>query len=76
MKDAIGMILLIINIVLFVLVLLFGITGVIYEILGPAGYEKVIARLKIPWSYERIWSFMFVCLIVLIITYFLRKKFF
>ena len=55
---------------------LVGVTGIIYEILGPAVYEKMLIKLKISWSFERIWNFMFVCLVILIITYFIRKKFF
>lgn len=76
MRNVIKIILLIINIISFVLVWLFGVTGVVYEILGPASYEKMLAKLNIPWSYESIWSFMFICLIILIATYLLRKKFF
>lgn len=76
MREVLRMILLITNIISFALVLLFGATGIIYELLGPANYEKMLEKLKIPWSFERIWLFMFVCLIILIITYILRKKFF
>lgn len=75
-KKIISIILLIINIISFVLVLLFGASGVIYDLFGPANYEKMLRKFKIPWSYERLWGFMFVCSIVLMITYFLRKKFF
>lgn len=76
MREVLRIILLITNIISFALVLLFGATGIIYELLGPANYEKMLEKLKIPWSFERIWSFMFVCLIILTITYILRKKFF
>ena len=76
MKEFLNIILSIINIVSFVLVLLFGTSGIIYELFGPANYEKILQELKIPWSFERIWLFMFVCLIIMIITYILRKKFF
>lgn len=76
MKEFLNIILSIINIVSFVLVLLFGTSGIIYELFGPANYEKILRKLKIPWSFERIWLFMFVCLIIMIITYILRKKFF
>lgn len=76
MKEILRIVLLITNILSFVLVLLFGATGIIYELLGPASYEKFLAKLKIPWSFERIWLFVFVCLVILIITYFLRKKYF
>ena len=58
MKEALRIILLIINMVSFVFVLLFGI---IYELLGPAYYEKMLEELKIPWSFEYIWLFMFAC---------------
>ena len=75
-KKIISISLLIINIISFVLVLLFGASGVIYELFGAANYEKMLRKLRIPWSYERLWGFMFVCLIVLMTTYFLRKKFF
>lgn len=76
MKEALRIILLIINMVSFVFVLLFGITGIIYELLGHAYYGKMLEELKIPWSFEYIWLFMFACLIILIISYFLRKKLF
>jgi hypothetical protein len=76
MRKHLNIILLIINIISFVLVLLFGASGIIYELFGSASYEKALQALKIPWSFEHIWSFMFVCLIILITTYILRKKLF
>lgn len=76
MREITKVILLMINIISFVFVLLFGITGMIYELLGHAYYEKMLEELKIPWSFEYIWLFMLECLIILIITYFLRKKLF
>ena len=76
MREVIRIILLIINIISFAFVFLFGATGIIYELFGPANYEKMLGKLKIMWSFERVWLLMFVCLIILIITYFLRKKFF
>lgn len=76
MRKHLNIILLIINIISFVLVLLFGASGIIYELFGSASYEKTLQALKIPWNFEHIWSFMFVCLIILITTYILRKKLF
>ncbi len=75
-RKFLNTILLIINIISFVLVLLFGASGIIYELFGPANYEIILQKLKIPWGFECVWLFMFVCLIILIITYILRKKFF
>lgn len=76
MRDIVRIILLVINIISFGLVAIFGFTGIIYELLGPASYEKMLERLKIPWRFEQIWTFSLVCLATLIITYLLRKKFF
>ena len=76
MRNAVRIALLVINIICFLLIAIFGVTGIVYEILGPAGYQKMLAKLKIPWSFQRIWTFMFICLVILIVTYFLRKKFF
>lgn len=76
MKKVIRTILLITNIVSFALLSLYGASGIIYELFGPAIYDKMLAALGIPWNFDQIWLFMFVCSIVLIITYLLRKKFF
>lgn len=76
MREVLRIFLLVINVISFVLVFLFGATGIVYELLGPSGYEKMLAELKISWGFERIWRFMFVCLIILFISYFLRKKYF
>ena len=76
MRDIVRIFLLVINIISFILVAIFGLTGIVYEILGPASYERILAKLKFPWSFGQIWTFCFICLAVSIITYFLRKKFF
>ena len=73
-KKILNTFLLIINIISFVLVFLFGVSGIIYELFGAANYEKMLAKRNIPFSFERIWLFMFLCLIILIITYIVRKS--
>lgn len=74
MKEILKVGLLIINRLSFMCVLLFGATGIVYELLGPGRYEKILAKLRINWSFERIWLFVFVCLIISLVTYLLRKK--
>ena len=74
MREILKNFLLLINIISFILVSLFGATGIIYDLFGPANYVKMLEKLKIPWSFESIWVFMFISLIILIISYFLRKK--
>ena len=76
MREFLNIFLKIINIISFALVFLFGLSGIIQELLGHAVYVKMLQKLNIPWSYERIWLFMFVCLIITIITCILREKFF
>ena len=46
MRKHLNIILLIINIISFVLVLLFGASGIIYELFGSASYEKTLQALK------------------------------
>ena len=68
--------LLVINIISFALVSLFGASGIIFDLFGAATYEKMLVKLGIPWSFESVWVFMYVCLFISITSYFLRKKFF
>ena len=74
MKKVIKTVLKVINIVSTLLVFLFGASGIIFDLFGPATYEKMLQKIGVIWSFERVWVFMFVCLIIMIISYFLRKK--
>ena len=76
MKEIIRKFLLITNVVSFSLVLLFGASGLISDLFGIATYEKILEKLKIPWNYKSVWIFAYICLIILLITYYLRQKFF
>lgn len=66
--------LLIVNIISFVCVLIFGIFGVYEQIMGPADAEKLLKRLNISWSYNCILVLGFICLAIMIISYIVRKK--
>lgn len=68
--------LLVINIVSFVCVLIFGVFGIVEYILGPTGAEKLLKSFNIPWSYHRVLGVAFICLTIMIISYIVRKKFF
>ena len=74
MRRFFEIVLLVINIVSGVLVSLFGATGIIYDLFGPASYLKMLEKFKISWSFECVWLFMYASLIILILSYFLRKK--
>ena len=66
--------LLIINIVSFVFVLIFGVFGLVEYFLGSAGVEKFLKKLKIKLSYSQVLFIGFLCLAVMIISYIVRKK--
>ena len=76
MKSIIGSVLLVINIISFVCVLIFGIFGIVEYLLGPAETEKWIKKLNIPLSYNQVLFIVFICLAIMIITYIIRKIFF
>lgn len=76
MKSIIGSVLLVINIISFVCVLIFGIFGIVEYLLGPAETEKWIKKLNIPLSYNQVLFIGFICLAIMIITYIIRKIFF
>ncbi len=67
MIDFFKKFLLTINILSFVCVLVFGVFGIAEYILGPAGVEKLLKRLHIPWSYNRVLIVGFICLAIMII---------
>lgn len=76
MRDFIKALLFVTNIVSFALVIIFGIGGVIYEILGPEKYERIFRWLNIPWNFDKFFNIGYICLAILIVTYFLRVKLF
>lgn len=76
MRKILKRILLVVNVISCGFVFLFGASGIIFDLFGKATYEKMLVKLGITWSFESVWVFMFVCLIIFITSYFLRKKFF
>ena len=76
MRGFVREILLVVNTIFFALTAVFGLVGVVYEILGPGIFDKMLLKLRIPWSFEQGWNVSFICLAVLIITFFVRKKLF
>lgn len=76
MKDFLKILLLIINVVSFVFVLVFGATGFIYDLFGYAFYEKMLDKIGIPWNFNQIWIFCAICLIITVVVFIIRKKFF
>ena len=64
------------NILSFGSVVLVGVTGIAYEILDPACYEKLLEWFWISWDFEQIWTFSILCSVIFLVTYTVRRKFF
>ena len=67
-------ILLIVNIISFVVTVLFAIFGIYEQIMGPADAENLLKKLHIPLNYNQTLIIGFVCLAIMFITYILRAK--
>lgn len=58
----------------FVAIFPLGIVAFTYELIGPRFVEKIFELLNVPWNFQ---CFCYCCLITLIVligTYFLRRK--
>jgi hypothetical protein len=75
-RKIIRFVLLMLNILSFGLVVLVGVMGIAYEMLEPASYEKLLEWFKISWDFEQIWTFSILCLVIFLVTYTVRRKFF
>ena len=76
MREFLRITLLTINVISFVATLIFGVFGVLAEILNPPTFEKFLSKLHIPLGYDRFLLIAYISVAIMIITYFLRKKFF
>lgn len=74
MTTFINIILLIVNVISFVITVLFGVYGIYEQTMGPSDAEKLLKKLHIPLSYNQVLIIGFVCLALIIITYILRAK--
>jgi hypothetical protein len=75
-RKIIRFVLLMLNILSFGSVVLVGVTGIAYEILDPASYEKLLEWFRISWDFEQIWTFSILCSVIFLVTYTVRRKFF
>jgi hypothetical protein len=66
--------LLVLNIISFVVTVLFAVFGIYEQIMGPAYAEKLLKKLHIPLSYNQALIIGFGCLALMIISYILRAK--
>ena len=76
MKETIKMIVQAVHVLSFCGVILSGILGALYEIIGHAKFEQVLYAIGISKGFERVWVVSALMLILLIITYFIKVKLF
>lgn len=76
MKEIIKMIVQVVHILSFCGVILSGILGAVYEIIGHAKFEQVLSAIGISKGFERIWVVSAIMLLLLITTYFIKTKLF
>ncbi|MDR0890006.1 MAG: hypothetical protein LBM28_05095 [Oscillospiraceae bacterium] len=74
MKDFLRVFFSIINFISWGLLVIIGAAGIVYEIFGPVRYDKMIHALKIPLSLGRTYALTAICVLVLILCHFVRKK--
>lgn len=76
MKEILKMIVQVIHVLSFCGVILSGILGAVYEIIGHAKFEQVLSAIGISKGFERIWVVSATMLLLLITTYFIKAKLF
>ena len=74
MTSFINVFLLIINVTSFATTVLFAIFGIYEQIMGPAGAEALLKKLRIPLTYNQVLIIGFVCIVLMIVTYILKAK--
>jgi len=74
MTAFINTVLLIVNIVSFIITVLFLILGIYEQIVGPAGLEKLLKKLHIPLSYNMVLIIGLLCIALMFASYILRAK--
>lgn len=76
MKEIIKMIVQVVYVLSFCGVILSGVLGAVYEIIGHAKFEQVLSAIGISKGFERIWVVSAIMLLLLIATYFIKTKLF
>ncbi len=76
MKEIIKMLVQAVHVLSFCGVILSGVLGAVYEIIGHAGFEQILSAIGISKGFEQIWVVSAIMLLLLITTYFIKAKLF
>ncbi len=74
MKAIVSMLINIIHFLTFGWLVIAGILGLIYEIIGYAKFEQLLAVFGITKGVEHIWRISIIMLLLLIVTHFIKVK--
>ncbi len=66
----------VVHVLSFCGVLVCGVLGVVYEIIGHAKFEQALSAIGISKGFERFWVVSAIMLFLLITTYFIKIKLF
>ena len=76
MKEILKTIVNIVHVFSFCGVIISGMLGVIYEIIGHTKFEQLLSAIGFSKGFERIWVISTIMLFLLIVTYFIKVKLF
>lgn len=76
MKEIMKVIIQVIYVLSFCGVILSGVLGAVYEIIGYAKFEQILSTIGLSKGFERVWIVSTIMLFLLITTYFIKAKFF
>lgn len=74
MKEFIKMLVQVVHVFSFFGVILVGVLGVIYEIIGHAKFEDMLSKCGVSKGFEYVWTVGIIMLFLLIVSYFVRTK--
>lgn len=74
MKGVIRIIANVLYVLSFCGVILAGVLGAIYELIGHAKFEQMLSSLGVSNGFKRFWIFSIIMLLFLVITRFIKVK--
>ena len=74
MKQIANVVLLVINILSFVVSVVFCVFGIYEQIMGPADAKKLLEKLNIPLNYKQVLLLGFACIALLFISCVLKGR--
>ena len=76
MKEILKIVLILVSKVSSMILLIYGVIGIVAELLNPPVFEKLLSKLNIPLNYDELWMIGWINLAVFIITNLVKKYFF